>query len=192
MSVSYSAKLAEAFAFAHRVHADQFRKGRPVPFITHPMAVAALVGEHGGTELEVIAALLHDCVEDGDGLRTLEEIRAAFGEDVANVVWGCSDTHEQPKPPWRARKESFIEKMRSASPSIKQVVTADKIHNARALLALLADRSADVWHEFAGGREGTLWYYTAISDALGDGWNSDLLDVLNEEVAKLRVVIEVA
>jgi GTP pyrophosphokinase len=150
------------------------------------MAVAALVGEHGGTEEEVIAALLHDCVEDGDGLDTLDEIRSEFGPDIADIVWGCTDAHEQPKPPWRARKESFIATLKSASSSVKQVVAADKIHNAQSLHTLLLDRGANAWDDFAGKREGTLWYYRAIAEALATNWESSLLNVLNREIDRLN------
>jgi len=188
--VSYSPALSTAFAFSHRVHADQYRKGVRAPYITHPMAVASIVGEHGGSEEEVIAALLHDCVEDGDGLRTLDEIRTEFGQDVADIVWGCTDAHEQPKPPWRARKETFIAELRTASSSVKQVVAADKIHNARSLHALLLARGADVWDDFAGKREGTLWYYRAISDSLATNWESSLLSVLEQEVDRLNQAAE--
>ncbi len=184
--MSLSPKLAEAFAFAHRIHDGQFRKGSRAPYITHPMAVAALVGENDGTESEVIAALLHDCVEDGHGQVTLTEIRSAFGDEVAELVWGCSDADEQPKPPWRSRKEAFIDAVRKADPGVKRVMTADKIHNAQALSALLLTRGADTWNEFAGGREGTLWYYRAILEALGVGWEAHLLDVLSREVDRLH------
>ncbi len=180
--MAFSPKLSEAFDFAHRIHADQTRKGDPVPYILHPMAVAAMVGEDGGTEHEVIAALLHDCVEDGDGLRTLADIRSAFGDDVADIVWSCSDAHEHPKPPWRARKESFVATLRTASASVKRVVAADKIHNAQALRSLLSVRGADTWAAFTGKRDGTLWYYHAVLDALADGWSSCLLDALKREI----------
>ncbi len=184
--MSYSPKLAEAFTFAHRVHAGQLRKDGRTPYITHPMAVAALIGEHGGTEREVVAGLLHDCVEDGDGQTTLAEIRTVFGDEVAEIVWGCSDADEHPKPPWRARKEAFIQALRDAPSSVKQVVAADKVHNARALHALLLDRGEETWSEFAGGCDGTLWYYREMLDALNTGWNSPLLDVLRGEIERLQ------
>jgi (p)ppGpp synthase/HD superfamily hydrolase len=181
-----SPKLAEAFAFAREIHADQFRKGARVPFITHPMAVAALVGEDGGSETEIIAALLHDCVEDGDGMKTLDAIRAAFGGEVAGIVEGCTDAYERPKPPWRARKEAFVASLRDASPSVKRVVTADKIHNVRALRDLLKERGAEAWDAFKGGRDGTLWYYHAIVDALENGYAARSLEVLKDEVHALQ------
>jgi (p)ppGpp synthase/HD superfamily hydrolase len=177
--------LARAFAFALDIHGDQRRKGSGALYITHPMAVAATVGEFGGAETEMAAALLHDCVEDGGGMDTLEAIRAEFGDAVADIVWGCSDAHEHPKPPWQKRKESFIENLKSASPLIKRVVAADKLHNARALQALLAESGAETWRDFRGGRDGTLWYYEAIAAALAHHWREPILDCLEQEVARL-------
>ncbi|MFA6242408.1 MAG: HD domain-containing protein, partial [Candidatus Hydrogenedentales bacterium] len=102
-----------AFEFAYAVHRDQFRKGSRIPYITHAMAVAALVGEFGGSEAQIAAALLHDTVEDGDGLKTPADLRETFGDEVAELVLACSDAFVKPKPPWRERKEQFIETMRT-------------------------------------------------------------------------------
>ena len=103
--MSYEEKLEEALGYAARVHRDQVRKGSSVPYVTHLLAVAAIVGENGGTEEEVIAALLHDAPEDRGGEARLGEIRERFGDEVADIVAGNTDTFEDPKPPWRERKE---------------------------------------------------------------------------------------
>jgi len=94
-----------ALQFASGLHHSQCRKGTPVPYISHLMAVSALVLEAGGDEDLAIAALLHDAVEDQGGPPTLETIRRMFGDRVADVVMECSDTDREPKPPWRERKE---------------------------------------------------------------------------------------
>ena len=65
--VALSERFSEALAFATRVHAGQLRKGTSVPYVSHVLAVCALVLEDGGGEDEAIAALLHDAVEDGGG-----------------------------------------------------------------------------------------------------------------------------
>ena len=93
---------------------EQERKGNQTPYIAHLLGVCALVLEDGGDEDEAIAALLHDAAEDQGGLKTLEEIRRRFGEQVAAIVDGCTDTYETPKPPWRGRKETYLEHLRSA------------------------------------------------------------------------------
>jgi (p)ppGpp synthase/HD superfamily hydrolase len=122
-----------ALKFASRLHADQPRKGSDAPYISHLLAVAAIALEHGATEKEAIAALLHDAVEDRGGQETLEKIRRRYGKRVAGIVAACSDTDQSPKPPWRERKEAYVERLRSEPYSVRLVVAADKLHNARHL-----------------------------------------------------------
>ena len=90
--MTYGEKFEEALTYAARLHRTQMRKGTNVPYVTHLLAVAAIVGENGGTEDEVISALLHDAVEDQGGAATREEIRERFGDTVATIVDGASDT----------------------------------------------------------------------------------------------------
>ncbi len=184
----YTEKFEDALLYAARLHRDQTRKGTGVPYVTHLLAVAAIVGESGGTEDEVIAALLHDAPEDAGGEARLEEIRARFGGPVAEVVAGCSDTYETPKPPWRERKEAYIAHLADAPPSVRLVSAADKLHNARSVLADYRTLGEDLWGRFNGGREGTLWYYRAVADALaGDG---PVADELGRAVAELEALAD--
>ena len=93
----------EALEYAARVHRDQTRKGTRIPYVTHLLAVASIVGENGGTEVEVVAALLHDAPEDQGGEARLADIRERFGEEVAEIVADNTESYEDPKPPWRER-----------------------------------------------------------------------------------------
>lgn len=155
-----------ALKYASRLHAKQTRKGSDAPYISHLLAVAAIVLEHGGTEKEAIAALLHDAVEDQGGQKTIDEIRRRYGKRVARIVDAVSDTDQSPKPPWRERKEAYVERLRSEPYSVRLVVAADKLHNARDLLSSYRTQGEELWAHFNGGREGTLWYYRAVVDAL--------------------------
>lgn len=184
--MTYSTRIDDAFAFAHRVHRDQRRKGSGAPFITHVMSVAALVGEHGGDEDQLIAALLHDAVEDGEGLKTLEEIRVAFGERVAQLVEGCTDAFTRPKPPWQKRKEDFVRAVTGAPPELRLIVAADKIHNVRVIARDLREEGACVWDRFQGKREGSLWYYSRILEVLSGGWEHPILDELRRTVDRME------
>ena len=105
MAQTLTGRFKDALGFAFDLHATQVRKGSGVAYIAHLLGVAGLVIEDGGDEDESIAALLHDAVEDQGGHATLEKIRERYGERVAQIVEGCSDSREQPKPPWRGRKE---------------------------------------------------------------------------------------
>jgi (p)ppGpp synthase/HD superfamily hydrolase len=182
--LAYTEKFEEALGYATRVHRDQPRKGTGVPYVTHLLAVAAIVGENGGTEYEVIAALLHDAPEDAGGEAQLAEIRARFGDGVADIVAGCTDTYEDPKPPWRARKEAYLDHLAEAPAPVRLVSAADKLHNARSVLLDYRAVGEDLWGRFNGSRAGTLWYYRAVADALaGDG---PVADELERVVAELE------
>jgi (p)ppGpp synthase/HD superfamily hydrolase len=85
---------------------------------------------------------------------------------VARIVDAVSDTDQSPKPPWRERKEAYIERLPSEPYSVRLVVAADKLHNLRDLLSSYRVQGDDLWTHFKGGRDGTLWYYHAVVDAL--------------------------
>jgi (p)ppGpp synthase/HD superfamily hydrolase len=161
-------RFDDAFSYASRLHANQFRKTEDpqalrIPYIAHLMAVAAIVLEHGGDEDEAIAALLHDAVEDQGGPATRDAIAVRFGERVARIVDGCTDASPAPgqgKGEWRPRKEAYIAHLAVAEPSVLLVSAADKLHKARAILSDYRECGEWLWGRFNGGREGTLWYYT--------------------------------
>lgn len=166
----FHADFERALIFATALHAAQTRKQTEIPYIAHLVSVAGLVLEHGGGRDEAIAALLHDSVEDQgssypggvDGLR--QRIEAEFGTRVLDIVNGCSDAETIPKPPWRERKERYIAHVQTASPAVRLVSCADKLHNARAIVADLRVLGPALFERFNGGRDGTLWYYQALSD----------------------------
>ena len=164
--MSRTTDFENALTFAARLHAGQMRKGSTTPYISHLLAVTAIALDHGATETEAIAALLHDVVEDQGGPETLAEIRRRFGNQVAEIVAACSDTDESPKPPWQVRKDAFVERLRTEPYSVRLVVAADKLANVRDVLRSYRVHGNDLWLHFKGGRDGTLWYYRAVLGAL--------------------------
>jgi (p)ppGpp synthase/HD superfamily hydrolase len=177
-------RFERALVLAAQLHRDQVRKGTGVPYVSHLLAVAALVLEHGGDEDEAIAALLHDAPEDQGGHPTLARIHAEFGPRVAALVEGATDTFETPKPPWRARKERYLAHLADsagADAGALRLALADKLHNARITLADLHKLGPEVWERFSGKRDGTLWYLKSVA-AIGrsHGAHFDLLDQLEE------------
>jgi (p)ppGpp synthase/HD superfamily hydrolase len=152
----------QAFDFAFEKHAGQTRKASSVPYIAHLMGAASLVLEFGGDEDMAIAALLHDVVEDCGGAPMLKEIERQFGNRVAKIVDGCTDSDTDPKPPWQERKETYIRHLKTADAETRLVSAADKLHNVRAIVADYREVGESVWARFSGGREGTLWYYRAL------------------------------
>ena len=156
--MAFSHRFEQALVLAHQLHADQVRKGTQIPYVAHLLAVTSIVIENGGSEDEAIAALLHDAIEDQGGSKTRAEIRRRFGDNVVAIVDGCTDTDRFPKPPWRKRKEEYIEHVRHASSSVRLVSLADKLHNARSILADYRVVGESLWKRLTGVKEGTLWY----------------------------------
>jgi len=187
----YTARFEAALVYAHQLHANQKRKKTEIPYISHLLAVAAIVIENGGTEDEAIAALLHDAIEDAGGDRVRREIRARFGDTVLAIVEGCTDTDRTPKPPWRQRKEDYIARLRAeTNPSIRLVSLADKVHNARSILYDYRRSGATVWERFNGGRDGSLWYYRSLLKVFQAGGASPLIDELARLVKELEQLPE--
>ncbi len=184
----YGEKFQEALLYTTRLHRDQKRKGTNTPYVNHLLAVTAIVGESGGTENEVVAALLHDAPEDQGGKERLEDIRTRFGETVAEIVDGCTDTYEEPKPAWRPRKEAYVERMSSEPASIQLVSAADKLHNARSILSDLRDIGEDLWDRFTGGKEGTLWYYRALVGSYTAKQASPVVEELDRVVREIEAL----
>lgn len=181
--------FAEALRYAWQLHRRQKRKMGQTPFFAHLMGVASLVLDYGGGQEEAIGALLHDAVEDQGGLETLEEIRRRFGDRVAAIVEGCTDSFQQPKPPWRERKEQFLARLAEASDSVRLVCAADKIHNLRSLVRAYQNQAEAIWSAFRGGREGTLWYYRAVLEVLQKGSSLPILQEFAAVVDQLERLV---
>lgn len=161
-------RFDEALAYASRLHRTQCRKGSGVPYVSHLLGVASIALENGADEDQAIAALLHDAVEDQGGLPTLAAIKERFGSRVAEIVEHCTDaivdTSIEVKPEWRPRKEAYIASLEHKPVHSLQVSLADKTHNAGAIVADLAIDKEELWARFTGGRDGSLWYYAALSE----------------------------
>jgi (p)ppGpp synthase/HD superfamily hydrolase len=158
-------RYAQAVAYASQLHANQVRKSTTIPYISHLLGVSSLVLEAGGDEDMAIAALLHDGPEDQGGQATLDEIRATFGDRVAHIVEGCTDSladDPENKAPWKQRKLDYLAHLKHADRDTLTVSVADKLHNARAIGTDLVIQGASTWERFNSSREEILWYYQGI------------------------------
>jgi (p)ppGpp synthase/HD superfamily hydrolase len=188
-----SPQFHNALAYASALHETQRRKGSHIPYVAHLLAVTSIVLEAGGSEDEAIAAMLHDGPEDRGGVETLDEIQSRFGETVAAIVAGCSDTFETPKPPWEERKRRYREHLKTAGRSVLLVSAADKLHNSRATLRDLKVEGPSVWARFSATREQTLENYLSLIDVYaagaGDPRRNALVDELRVIVAEMSASI---
>jgi (p)ppGpp synthase/HD superfamily hydrolase len=187
-----SERFSKALAYASELHAHQFRKGSRIPYVAHLMSVAALVLEDGGAEDDAIAGLLHDAIEDQghgrpDVLRA--EIGARFGGDVLSIVEALTDSDTEPKRPWQERKQAYIDRLRTEPERILRVAAADKLHNARSILAdhrLVGDV---VWGKFKATPTETLWYYRQVEGIISQGLKTPLAEMLRAAVAELDHIV---
>jgi (p)ppGpp synthase/HD superfamily hydrolase len=185
-------QFSKALVHAELKHHNQVRKGGDIPYVGHLLTVAGLVINDGGSEAQAIAALLHDAVEDQGGPATLEEIRANFGDEVARIVDECSDTDEEPKPPWLERKQAYINHLGAVGEDTLLVSVADKLDNARSMLRDYHEHGPALWQRFnRKNPDDHLWYYGGLLDAYrARGLNSWMVDELARVVDDLRNLVE--
>lgn len=162
-------RFDRALQYATAHHARQLRKGTPVPYVAHLLAVASLVLEMHGDEDEAIGALLHDVVEDGGGSEALAHIQDAFGDEVAEIVLSNSDVVDTEEPSkggriWYERKRAYVESFPAKSPAALRVSLADKLHNARSILLDYRTHGDDLWARFGQGQGiATRIYYRELA-----------------------------
>ena len=186
-----SDRFGSALAFAFAVHRQDRRKGSPTPYLAHLMSVCALVLSDGGDEDEAIAALLHDTLEDHPREVTRDELERRFGPRVRRLVEICTDTPRDysggERPAWHGRKRAYLDHIQRTPPADLRVPLADKLDNARAVLADYRRLGDNLWAIFTVGKEGQLWFYrqavTAFEQA---GVQGPMLDELERVVGEIE------
>jgi (p)ppGpp synthase/HD superfamily hydrolase len=162
-------RFTEAVDYARQLHTE-YRKGTDIPYMAHLLGVAALVmGAAGGpvpvTEDMIIAALLHDAVEDHGGKPQLRKIEEKFGADVSRMVAGLSDTfaedHDK-KEGWEDRKKNYLARLRGETGDVLLISAADKLYNAKAILDDFKEIGPKVFDRFKRGAKEQLWYFDEL------------------------------
>ncbi|MCT0216072.1 HD domain-containing protein [Synechococcus sp. CS-1330] len=180
-------RYGNALAWADALHRDQRRKGKPVPYISHLIAVSGLVWEDGGTEDQAIAGLLHDAIEDAG--QSHSSIAERFGIPVADIVRDCTDTSQEApageKEPWLLRKTRYLKALAHKPETSLHVTAADKARNARDMV-LDACRDPEMWVKFNAGLEGSAWYllrmHQQLSHRLPQSRSTELLGEAVREI----------
>ena len=168
--------FALAFALANHWHTGHKRKNSEIPYISHLMAVSALVLEYGGTLTQASAALLHDVIEDTDC--TIDEVIELVGDEVAQIVLACTHEPSEDKTPegWKKRKQQYLDHLLAATrlTDANLVALCDKVHNIECTVRDWHASEHDQSKMFVGFNAGwdlQLWWYTSLADAF------DKLDV---------------
>jgi len=186
-------RFTSAVDYARHLHIER-RKGTQIPYMAHLLGVAALVMAEAGharipvTEDMVIAALLHDTVEDYGGLIRLEDVERNFGADVARMVAGLTDSFQEDsgsKGPWRERKEAYISRLREEPADVQLVSAADKLYNAKAILDDYRAIGPKIWSRFKRSRNDQLWYFNALIEVFKESGSSRTVDDLERVIAEL-------
>lgn len=181
----YSEILFDAIEFAVKAHRGQFRKGTRVPYIVHPIRVAAILIRHRCPQSVVVASILHDVLEDTG--RTVEDIEECFGKSVARIVDAASQGEKC--RPWRTRKEETLERIKDVPSEVLLVECADKLDNMRTIREDCEMMGADIWERFDAPKESQQWYYrslvAAFRNCAQDGILSSLVKDFESEVQKV-------
>jgi (p)ppGpp synthase/HD superfamily hydrolase len=186
VAATLTSRFDAAVRYGREAHGNQTRKGSSVTYVSHLLGVASLVLDAGGDEDEAIGALLHDVAEDCGGRERLEDVRAKFGDKVARIVEGCTDSWTSPKEPWLQRKRAYVEHARHLAPDVLRVAAADKVHNAWSILRDLRSEGDSTWARFNAAQDDVLWYYRSLVSAFRHSGGGPLVDELERIVRALQ------
>jgi len=186
---AFGPKFDEALLLAHDLHRRDIRKGTGRPYISHLLGVCSLTVDYGGDEEMAIAALLHDAVEDHGGRPMLDQIRERFGERVASIVDGCTDSYAidaTKKEPWHQRKQEYLARIVHGDAETRLVSAADKLYNARTIVRDVRLEGLSALDRFNGGRKNTVWYYDELVHAYRHAGTNDLVEELATVVDEMK------
>jgi (p)ppGpp synthase/HD superfamily hydrolase len=178
-------RFVDALGYAALAHSGQLRGSDGQPYVAHLLRVAGLVIQEGGSEDEAIAALLHDAVEDQGGLDRLGDIRDRYGDAVADIVAECTDSYGEAKPPWRRRKERYLEELDRSSAGALLVSLADKLDNVRTMLRGHRIHHEELWERSGKDATDVRWYYDALASRFAQLRPGPLADELARTVGAL-------
>jgi (p)ppGpp synthase/HD superfamily hydrolase len=179
----YSERVQLALTTMLEAHGVRHRKAGGGYEAAHTTSVAMIVGDYGFDEDTVIAALLHDTLEDTELAPSV--IRTRFGDHVLAMV---EDVSEPPKPArWRDRKLTYIEQLRvTARDGSLAVASADKIHNLSNMVSGLRAEGVVFASAFTAGLDAMMWYQRAVYDMLGSRWTHPMLDEHGQRLEAFR------
>jgi (p)ppGpp synthase/HD superfamily hydrolase len=192
----FTDRLCKAVDYARILHIER-RKGTGIPYMAHLFGVASLVMGEAGlaglpvTEDMVIAALLHDAVEDRGGAARLEDIGRNFGPGVARMVEGLSDSLAEEgdeKEPWEQRKRAYIERLRGEPADTRLISAADKLYNARSILEDYREIGPEIWRRFKRSRDLQLWYYDALLEVFKSFEKMRIVGELERVIGELKEI----
>ncbi|XKT75031.1 MAG: HD domain-containing protein [Patescibacteria group bacterium UBA2103] len=179
--MTYSLRLENAIRIASQYHDGQRRKEHDrLPYVSHVFSVAALVSNFIDDEDVIIAALLHDTVEDTN--MTYEELEDLFGENVRTLVENVSE----PKSifSWKGRKDAYLQRLEEGTQYGLLIAACDKVHNMQSKYRIYQTHGRDFVEKLGLLHEKYLWYHGEVLDILKRKLEDTALIALYEETFK--------
>ena len=188
----FTPKIKKAIRFAtktHEVYQKQKRKGKDIPYITHPLAVGLILSRANASEDVVVAGILHDTIEDSTEKKkvTREMLAERFGEIVADLV--ASVTEERKDLPWEERKREAREHIKQFSRDSLLLKSADLVSNASDILDDYTDQGSKMFERFNAPKEKVVWNYKETMKTVLDRWpENPLAGDLHALIASLNEI----
>ena len=186
----YGRRFLDALVAAAAMHAAQPRKGSEIPYASHVLGACSIALDYGATEDQAIAALLHDVIEDVEPTEAARAVVANFGPEVLRIVEGCTKAEQGDGADCFEARMAYAARFADADASILLVAAADKLHNARSIVADFRRTGDAVYSRFSVSRGQTLAYYRALVTTFRDNsaTNPDLLGELDRVVTEMEAL----
>ena len=166
-------RYAKAVATMLDLHKSQMRKGGKIPYVSHLMGVSALVLKAGGSEAQAISGLLHDSLEDQGDKITFDDLVREFGQEVADIVLGCTDETQETRKSvsWYDRKHAYLKQLKTNPQGARLVILADKLDNMRDMSKECLV-SEGFWERFTEGYQGSTWFLSEMASVF-ESWGQE-------------------
>jgi (p)ppGpp synthase/HD superfamily hydrolase len=186
----YTYKVEQAIKAAALLHQDQLRKGGvQLPYVTHLMAVMLIVRDYTEDETTLVAALLHDTLEDTD--YTEEELKADFGPEVTQLVLTLTEPQQtlENKIPWLEVKKTYARQLRKGKEEAVLIAAADKAHNFRSIVEEYYEDHNRFVQDFGPQLEQKLEGYQDIANAINSRLKDGIVHEFNHTFEQFKSFI---
>jgi (p)ppGpp synthase/HD superfamily hydrolase len=176
----YSYKVEQAIRASSILHQDQLRMGSlPLPYISHLMAVVLILSDYTQNEDIIVAAFLHDTLEDTD--YTVEELREDFGGPVAELVLTLTEPKSagNVKLTWLEKKKAHIKQLKQGSEAAIMIAAADKAHDFRTIVEEYHDDHKRFIQDFGPQLEDRMEAYQGMANVINSRLKSDIVHEFN-------------
>lgn len=187
----YSYRIEQALRAATILHKNQVRKGSvPIPYSSHLFAVTLILQDYTDDEDTIVAALLHDTLEDTD--YQSDELAEDFGGNVRDIVNSLSEpqNNSEKQYSWKEQKAQYAKGLKKAPSEALVIAAADKIHNMRCIVEEYMEDYNRFLTEFSGSLDDRLEMYQDIADVLNKKLDNKILKEFNHVFTEYKSFIE--